>query len=78
MCLRYKKAIKSTNHLTRHVNACKILVALPSRLFLKLEQALEYNNIFHYLNVSSDNKKENFGLANIYKQKPATPLDFKS
>lgn len=72
MWLRYKKAVKSTNGLIKHVNACKILVALPSHPFLKLKQALEYNNTSNPLNVLLDNNKKNLRLININEQKLAT------
>lgn len=53
--LKYEKAIKSTNSLTRHVNTCKILVVLSFHPLPKPKQALEYNNISNPLDVLSDN-----------------------
>lgn len=76
ICPRCRKTVKSISSLTKYVNACKILVILPSRLFLKLEQALKYNNTSNLLDVPSNNNKENLELANKDKQKSATLSDF--
>lgn len=45
---------------------------LQSCLFLKLKQALKYNNMSNDLNVLFTNNKKNIELANINNSKSAT------
>lgn len=67
ICPRYWKAVKSISDLTKHINACKIWVPLPSCPFQKLELVLKYSNILSLLDVLLDNNKKTFRLANIDK-----------
>lgn len=61
MCLRYRKVVKSTSGLTRHVNACKIPITLSSCQPFKPTSILKYNTI-NYPDLSSDNFKEDISL----------------
>lgn len=58
MYQRYGKAVKSTSGLTKHVNAFKIPITLPSCQPSKQVAILEYN-ITNSSNLSSDNNKKN-------------------
>ena len=70
MCSRYRKVVKSTSGLTRHVNACKIPITLPSCQSFKPASILKYNTINHP-DLLSDNFKENIslGVSNNDKEK---------
>ncbi len=46
-CPRYGKGVKSTSGLTRHVNACKIPVTLPSCQPSTPAPILDYNTTNH-------------------------------
>ena len=56
-CLRYGKGVKSTSGLTRHVNAYKIPITLPSCQPLNLEPVLD-NNTTNPLDLLLDNNEE--------------------
>ncbi len=57
VCPRCGKGVKSTNSLTRHVNAYKIPFTLSSRQPFKSAAILE-NNTINHLNLPSDNNEE--------------------
>ena len=56
-CPRCGKGVKSTSGLTRHVNACKIPITLPSCQPSTLAPILEYNTTNHP-DLPSDNFEE--------------------
>jgi Plavaka transposase len=64
-CPRCGKGVKSTSGLTRHVNACKIPITLPSRQPSTLAPILEYNTT-NYPDLPLDNfeKDNSLGASN--------------
>lgn len=54
MCLRDRNDVRSTSGLTRHINACKILITLLRHQLSTLALILKYN-IINYSDLPSDN-----------------------
>ena len=57
VCRRCEKGIKSTNGLTRYINACKIPISLPCCQLSNSDLVLNYN-MTNPLSLPSDNNKE--------------------
>lgn len=66
--VRYGKAVKSINGLTRYIYICEIPIILLYYQSLNLEQVLEYN-IINSLDLPLDNNKKHVRPANIDKQR---------
>ena len=71
--LRYRKDIKSTSGLTKHVNACIILITLPSYQPLKLTVILE-DNTMNCLDLTLNKESINLKVSN-YGKKRIKPVD---